>query len=139
MVGAEAVLFYLLAGSFSSYGAPLSSLDVIGCVGSYCSLLCHVWFMSLGDLIFSEVSRRWSESGEEGRLQGGGTGVGTSHSSGCQMVQQGKAPATKPGDLSSIPASHTRRETNPLVLLWLARVHACTCVCACLWMCMCVK
>ena len=53
-----------------SYWVASSSLDMRGRrhVYSYCNLLCHVWLMCQGGLIFSE--RKWKRS-ELGKRSGG--------------------------------------------------------------------
>lgn len=58
----------LLVKSISSFYVALSSLDVMLCAWSYCSLLYCVWLMSLGGLFFSEGIR--DRSGGEGRRRG---------------------------------------------------------------------
>lgn len=69
-------LFCLLLESLSSYWVALYSLDMRVCAWYYCILLCHVWVMSLGDLLFSVWRQGWGRgSGRESRSRrSGGTG-----------------------------------------------------------------
>lgn len=69
-------LFCQLLGPFSSYWVALPSLDMRVTAWSYCILLCHVWLMSLGDLLFSggeKRRKRICEGGGNGRGRGKGS------------------------------------------------------------------
>lgn len=54
----------LLVGALSSYWVVSSSLDERVCAWSYCSLLCQVWMLFLGGLLFS--GGRWRGCGSAG-------------------------------------------------------------------------
>ena len=51
----DGVSLTLLPALETSYWVASPTLDMRVCVWSYCILLCHVWLMSLGGLIFSGV------------------------------------------------------------------------------------
>ena len=62
-------------GTFPSIWVALSSLDVMVCAWSYCSLLCHVWLVSLNGLLWVEGREGVVDLGER-RCMGGDSGQG---------------------------------------------------------------
>jgi hypothetical protein len=59
-----------ICGTFPSCWVALSCLDVRVCALSYRNLLCHIWLISLGALLFSEGMQRgwiWSSGDVRGR------------------------------------------------------------------------
>ena len=79
-LGEEALC--LVSVPISSYWVALSSFDMRVYSLFYCILLCCVWLISLGDLLFSEGKWKSSEFGgkdevgELGRVEGKETAVG---------------------------------------------------------------
>lgn len=59
-----------VSDSLSSYWVASSGPDVMVCALSYCTLLCCVWLVSLGGLLFSEGKQRVDGSGKRGCLRG---------------------------------------------------------------------
>ena len=62
----------LFMGPFSSYWLPFPALMWWHVPGLNCNLLCLIWWLSLGGILFSEG--RWKDGSLERRVGGGGSG-----------------------------------------------------------------